>query len=108
MAGPEVTKEYKDDSGERDAEGSHDEVYRYWEYTFDFGDRLYRARIYADEPGVAYVIGLGSTETRWSEAATDPCLRAIADHLKADVGPVEVRILRPRPHGDQFARVTSL
>ena len=54
------------------------------------------------------MIGLGGTETRWSEAATDPCLRAIADHLKADVGPVEVRILRPRPHGDQFARVTSL
>ena len=107
MAEPKVTKEYKKDFVEPDAEG-YDEVYRYWEYTFDFGERLYRARIYTDEPEIAYVIGLGGTETRWSEAATDPFLRAIADQLKADVGPVEVRILRPRPRGDQFARVTSL
>jgi hypothetical protein len=102
---PKVTKEYKEDVGERDAEGFYDYVYRYWEYIFDFGDRLYRARIYTDEPEAAMVTALGSTEMRWSEAATNPDLRAIADHLKADVDPVEVRMLRPRPRGDPYDRV---
>jgi hypothetical protein len=59
----------------------------------ELGDRRYRARIYTDEPGVAAVIGLGDTETRWSEAPTDPYLRAIPAYLEADVGSMEIRTL---------------
>jgi hypothetical protein len=48
---PVVTKAYFEDlSGDPD-----DEEYRYWDYTFDFGDRAYLARVYTDEPEVAYV-----------------------------------------------------
>jgi hypothetical protein len=95
MLKPKVSKEYKDDRGERVAEGFYDYTYTYWEYSFDFGDRRYRARIYTDEPQIAAVVGLGATETRWSEAPTDPYLRAIADHLESDVGRVEISILGP-------------
>jgi hypothetical protein len=98
---PKVTKEYKEELGGRDAAGFYDYAYRYWEYIFEFGDRSYRVRLYTDEPDVAYVTG----PTRWTEALRDPYLRAIARHLGADAGPVEVRILRPRRRGDPYARV---
>jgi hypothetical protein len=46
---PVVTKEYVEDR----VEGG--EEYLYWDLTFDFGDRTYLARVYTDEPEVAYV-----------------------------------------------------
>jgi hypothetical protein len=91
MQEPKVTKEYFEDLGERDAEGFYDYAYRYWGYSFDFGERQYGVRVYIDEPGVAFVNG----PTRWSEAPRDPYLRAIVRHVEADAGPVEVRILGP-------------
>ncbi|HYZ79082.1 MAG TPA: hypothetical protein VE596_17080 [Gaiellaceae bacterium] len=95
MRQPKVTKEYKEDHGERDAEGFYDYAYTYWEYIFDFDDRRYRARIHTDAPEKAFLNGLGGTNTRWSEAPTDPYIRAIADYLETDVGRVEVHILSP-------------
>ena len=50
MAEPLVSKEYREDLGTKDADGFYDYAYCYWEYTFDFGGRRYRARIYTDSP----------------------------------------------------------
>ena len=42
-----VTKEYREDLGEQDAEGYYDYAYRYWDYEFDVGDRTHRVGVYA-------------------------------------------------------------
>ena len=57
MSKPVDTKKYFEDL-------AGDEEYRYWDYTFDFGDREYLARVYTDEPEVAYVdrIDAGSVD----------------------------------------------
>ena len=54
---PVVTKKYFEDL-------AGDQHYQYWDYTFDFGDRDYLARVYTDEPEVAYVdrIDAGSVD----------------------------------------------
>jgi hypothetical protein len=52
-----VTKEYCEDLGEKDADGYYDYEYRYWDITFDFGDRSYFARIYTDRTDEASVSG---------------------------------------------------
>ena len=57
MADFEVTKEYREDLGEQDAEEYYDYEYRYWDITFDFGDRQYTGRIYADTPDKASIRG---------------------------------------------------
>src|SRR3954468_9354682 len=73
MTEPDVTKEYREDLGERDADGFYDYAYRYWVYWFDFDGRRYRARIYTDDQTDASVMHIGS-----GRAATyDDDLRAI-------------------------------
>jgi hypothetical protein len=53
----EVTKEYREDLGERDVKGYYDYEYRFWDITFDFGDRNYTGRIYTDTPDKASIRG---------------------------------------------------
>lgn len=51
---PVVTKKYFEDVIGDPGDDDYEE-YRYWDYTFEFGDREYLARVYTDEPAVAYV-----------------------------------------------------
>jgi hypothetical protein len=80
------------DPGERDAEGFSESASWYWLYRFDFGERAYEARVYRDAPELAFVSG----PTRWSQAPSDPYLRAVARHLEAEAGASEVHLRRPR------------
>lgn len=93
---PIVSKEYREEIVE---EGTELE-YRWWQYVFDFGDRRYRARLYTDEPTVAYVLMLSGgwrARIRWWRRRS--YLRAIRDHLTVDTGRrIEVHILGG-PHG---------
>jgi hypothetical protein len=82
MPDPVVTKEYREDLGERNAEGSYDYEYRYWIYWFDFDGRRYRARIHTDDPSNASVMEIGSGRT----AACGEDLRVIASYLRDDAG----------------------
>ena len=94
---PAVTKEYLEDI----IEGTQVD-YRWWEYTFDFGGRRYRARLYTDEPSIGYVLMLSGDQRRrihhrWRRTNHHPYLRLIRDHLRADTGRrIEVHILGGR------------
>jgi hypothetical protein len=93
MQQPTVTKEYREDRV--DPDGGHGEEYRYWDYTFDFGERSYRARVYTDEPSSAGVFRL-DRESAWfplGESSERDYLRAIRRHLSADGWNVEIRVL---------------
>lgn len=87
MRKPIVTKKYLEDLiGESDANGNYEEEYRYWDYTFDFGDRQYKVRVYTDEPETAYVDrheGVLQPENQAERAD----LRAVRRHLKTDGWP---------------------
>jgi hypothetical protein len=91
VAEPTVAKEYKEELGERDAGGFYDYAYRWWEYRFDFGTVCYRARVYDDEPHVAYVMEL---DGRLDDPPRDEVLRVVAAHLAAD-GVREFHMLGP-------------
>jgi hypothetical protein len=52
---PQLTRQHFVDHGERDADGFYDYYYAYWEYDIEIGDRHYGARVYDDEPDVAFV-----------------------------------------------------
>jgi hypothetical protein len=80
MAEPLVTKEYREDLGTKDADGFYDYAYCYWEYTFAFGGRRYRARIYADSPEDACVIYLDGGRP----AEYDDDLEKIGECLRQD------------------------
>lgn len=91
VAEPVVTKEYREDLGERDADGFYDYAYRYWVYWFDFDGRRYRARIYTDDQTDASVMHIGS-----GRAATyDDDLRAIAAYLRNEAQIRTVSTLSP-------------
>jgi len=91
---PVVTKVYREDllSSEDDPDAPD---YRYWDYTFDFGDRKYLARVYTDEPESAYVDllsadGLPSEEPgalKPPDTVERANLRAILRHLIKDGWP---------------------
>jgi hypothetical protein len=91
VAEPRVAKEYKEELGERDADGFYDYAYRWCEYSFDFGTAHYRARVYDDEPHVAAVMEL---EGRSEDPPRDEVLRVVAAHLAAD-GVRELHMLGP-------------
>jgi len=91
MTEPDVTKEYREDLGERDADGFYDYAYRYWVYWFDFDGRRYRARIYTDDETDASVMNIGSGRA----AAYDDDLRAIAAYLREEAGIRTVSTLSP-------------
>jgi hypothetical protein len=80
VADPTVTKEYRDDVPD-DPEQEGEWEYRYWHYIFDFGSACYRARVYVDEPEVAYVMKL---EGEASGPSRDEVLRDVTGHLDAD------------------------
>jgi hypothetical protein len=90
---PLVAKVYREDLLSED--NSEDDDYRYWDYTFDFGDRKYLARVYTDEPESAYVDllsadGLPSEEPgalRRPDTVERANLRAILRHLAKDGWP---------------------
>jgi hypothetical protein len=60
MADLIVSKEYREDLGERDEHGYYDVEYRYWWYTIEIDGRKYEARIYTDTPEEADVPGTPS------------------------------------------------
>jgi hypothetical protein len=73
----EVTKEYREDLGEQDAEGYYDFEYRYWVISFDFRDRTYKARIYTDRPREASIHG----PLRTNDEKSQRDLEAMARYL---------------------------
>jgi len=73
----EVTKEYREDLGEKDAEGYYDYAYRYWVISFDFGDRTYAGRIYTDRRDEASITG----PFRTAEKRSQRDLEAMARYL---------------------------
>jgi hypothetical protein len=90
---PVVTKKYREDIlSDQDADAPD---YRYWDYTFEFGDRSYLARVYTDEPEVAYVSPLGADGEAMEEVGAlklrDPVeranLRTMRRHLTQDGWP---------------------
>jgi hypothetical protein len=91
VAEPVVTKEYREDLGERDADGFCDYAYRYWVYWFDFDGRRYRARIYTDDQTDASVMHIGSGRP----ATYDDDLRAIAAYLRNEAEIRTVSTLSP-------------
>jgi hypothetical protein len=80
VAQPTVTSEYCEDLPE-DVEQEGDWAYRYWQYIFDFGSARYRARVYVDQPQIAYVIGLDGDPT---DPLRDEVLRVVAQRLDSD------------------------
>ena len=75
MREPVVTKECLEDI----IEGTQAD-YRWWEYAFDFGDHQYRARLYTDDPTVAYVLMLSGQHARirwWKRRSNARSSRAI-------------------------------
>ena len=93
---PVVTREYVEDR----VEGG--EEYLYCDLTFDFGDRTYLARVYTDEPEVAYVDlmhvdgveadDIGAIQSR--DPVERANLRTIRRHLTRDGWPnVVIHIL---------------
>jgi hypothetical protein len=82
-----VTKEYREDiAGPH--EGDFD--YRWWEYTFDFGGVIYRARVYVDQPASAYL--LQTTDVRTDDPDRLRVLAFIHSHL-ADEGVTELAMI---------------
>jgi len=91
VSDPIVSKEYREDLGERDADGFYDYEYRYWNYWFDFGDRRYRARIYTDSDDEASVMEMdGGRHERYEDD-----IRTIAAHLRSDPGVRGILTLGP-------------
>ena len=86
MADLIVSKEYREDLGERDEHGYYDFEYRYWWYTIEIDRRNYVARIYTDTPAEASVMDVDGT--RHPEYNDD--LQTIAAYLQrqADVGTI--------------------
>jgi hypothetical protein len=79
-----VTKEYFEDIIDVPSEQGHGEEYRYWDYTFDFGNRAYRARVYTDEPERASVFRTDSSDFPLDDPPEREQLRAIRSHLEAE------------------------
>jgi hypothetical protein len=50
-------------------------------YLFDFGNARYRARVYVDEPEVAYVLDVGGDR---ADPPRDAVLRVVASELAPD------------------------
>ena len=91
MDEPVVTREYREDLGEQDADGFYDYAYRYWNYWFDFGDRHYRARIYVDSQDEANVMQVdGPKDERYADD-----LQTIAAHLRGTAGVRTILTLSP-------------
>jgi hypothetical protein len=85
LSKPVVAKKYFEDLIGDPASNNDYEEYRYWDYTFDFGDREYLARVYTDEPESAYV-------DRIDEASVENAAADYADvDLDGDVGVVQRR-----------------
>jgi hypothetical protein len=75
----EVTKEYREDLGEQDAEGNYDYEYRYWDITFDFSDRKYTGRVYTDTPDEASIRGPLRTADEKSGRDLEAMVRYLAE-----------------------------
>ena len=86
MTEPDVTKEYREDLGERDADGLYDYAYRYWVYWFDFDGRRYRARIYTDDETDASVMNIGSGRADHGAGARDDFVRDSGARASRDRG----------------------
>jgi hypothetical protein len=86
-----VTKEYREDLGTKDEDGSYDYDYRYWVYRFDVDGRRYRARIYVDSPEDASVMHLdGSRPPQY-----DDDVQAIGEYLRQDAHVTTISTLSP-------------
>ena len=79
---PVVTKEFREDLGTKDDEGTYDYAYRYWVYWFDLDGRKYRARVYTDSPEEASVMNLDSG--RPTQYRDD--LQTIGDYMRREAG----------------------
>jgi hypothetical protein len=88
-----VTKEYREDIAGPD-DGHFD--YRWWEYTFDFGGVIYRARVSVDELTAAYVDQ--ATDVRMDDPDRLDVLAFIDAHLSPD-GVTELAVLGGRRGG---------
>jgi hypothetical protein len=83
-----VRQEYLEEVASSPDEGDFD--YRWWEYTFDFGGVIYRARVYVDEPQCGYV--LQSTDVRADDPDRREVLAFVHEHL-AGAGVTELAML---------------
>ena len=91
MAEPLVTKEFREDLGTKDPDGLYDYAYRYWEYTFDFGGRRYRARIYVETADDAGVICLDAGRP----PEHDDDMQTIAEYLHEDANVQSISAVGP-------------
>jgi hypothetical protein len=95
MIVPTVKKEYREDLGERDADGYYDYEYRYWAYSFNLDGRNYGATVYTHTPKEAYVNGMDGT--RHPEHEDD--LRIVGAYLRDEAGIRTIRTLGGRKGG---------
>lgn len=87
-----MSKKSLEDVGALNTHGDLEFEYRWDEFTFDFGDRQYWARIYKESPDEAGVFG----PLRAEEARSREDLDEIARYLKSNEGVKFVTALGPR------------